>query len=160
MISHIYRNPNKYSKNNALQYNFAMKLLSKISFNNLSRVLDVGCGDGVITSEIAGIVHEGCVIGTDISEQMIEFASKKYADQYNLRFLAMDASKNIFREQFDIITSFNCLHWVKDQQYALFGIAVNGDVKARINGAGFDPLIAAGASKIGLDLRASMRAWL
>jgi hypothetical protein len=37
---------------------------------------------------------------------------------------------------------------------------VNGDVKARINGAGFDPLIAAGASKIGLDLRASMRAWL
>ena len=40
------------------------------------------------------------------------------------------------------------------------GAIVNGDVKARINGAGFDPLIAAGASKIGLDLRASMRAWL
>jgi hypothetical protein len=39
-------------------------------------------------------------------------------------------------------------------------MTVNGDVKARINGAGFDPLIAAGASKIGLDLRASMRAWL
>jgi len=37
---------------------------------------------------------------------------------------------------------------------------VNGDVKARINGAGFDPLIAAGASKIGHDSRASMRAWL
>jgi hypothetical protein len=37
---------------------------------------------------------------------------------------------------------------------------VNGDVKARINGAGFDPLIASGASKIGLDLRASMRARL
>ena len=39
-------------------------------------------------------------------------------------------------------------------------LAVNGDVKARINGAGFDPLIAAGASKIGHDSRASMRAWL
>ena len=37
--------------------------------------------------------------------------------------------------------------------------AVNGYVKARINGAGFDPLIAAGASKVGLGTRASMHAW-
>jgi trans-aconitate methyltransferase len=123
MLTHIYRNPNKYSKNNALQYNFAMKLLSRISFDSQSRVLDIGCGDGVITNEIAGIVHDGCVIGTDISEQMIDFASKKYTDKGNLRFLPMDASKNIFREQFDIITSFNCLHWVKDQKNALLGIA-------------------------------------
>jgi len=39
-------------------------------------------------------------------------------------------------------------------------LGVNGDVKARINGAGFDPLIAAGASSVGLGTRASMRAWL
>jgi len=37
---------------------------------------------------------------------------------------------------------------------------VNGYLKARKNGAGFKPLIAAGASKIGHDSRASMRAWL
>ncbi|MCW8469899.1 methyltransferase domain-containing protein [Fluoribacter gormanii] len=132
MIGHIFRDPNKYSRNNALQYNFAMKLLSKISFNNKSRVLDVGCGDGVITNEIAEIVHEGCVIGTDISEQMIEFASKKYVGQYNLRFLVMDASKNIFRGQFDVITSFNCLHWIKDQQNALFGIAKSAAYGAQV----------------------------
>lgn len=123
MSSHIYRNPNKYSKNNALQYNFAMKILSKIYFTTQARVLDIGCGDGVITNEMASIVNQGCVIGTDISFQMIEFASKEYSTQVNLRFLTMDASKNLFREQFDIITSFNCLHWVKDQQTALDGIA-------------------------------------
>lgn len=37
---------------------------------------------------------------------------------------------------------------------------VNGDTKARINGAGFEPLIAAGASKIGLGSHASMRAYV
>lgn len=81
---------------------------------------------------MAVISHEGCVIGTDISEQMVEFASKKYSGQHNLRFLKMDASKNIFREQFDIITSFNCLHWIKQQQETLDGIAKSATPNAQI----------------------------
>ena len=76
-----------------MQCNF----LNKISFDNRSRVLDIGCGDGLITNEIATIVHDDCVIGTDLSEQMIEFASKKYVNQDNLRFVQMNASK-IFLE--------------------------------------------------------------
>lgn len=123
MSSHCFKNPNKYSENNALQYNFAMTILSKITFESNSRVLDIGCGDGTITNEIAQIVNNGCVIGTDLSPQMIEFASKKHINQYNLRFLQMDAAKNIFRDQFNIVTSFNCLHWVKDQEKAIMGIS-------------------------------------
>ncbi|MDR3443600.1 MAG: methyltransferase domain-containing protein [Legionella sp.] len=132
MPTHIYKNPEQYSKNNALQYNFAMKILSRISFNSNSRILDIGCGDGIITSEIAKIVTEGCVIGTDISQQMIEHASNTYRNQDNMRFVQMDASRNIFRRQFDIITSFNCLHWVKDQESALFGVAASAVEGAQI----------------------------
>lgn len=123
MKNNIYKNPVKYSKNNALQYNFSMKSLRKICFDSKSRLLDIGCGDGIITSEIAKIVHEGCVIGTDISTEMVEHASKEYLSQQNLRFVQMDAARNIFRQQFDIITSFNCLHWVQAQEAALAGIA-------------------------------------
>lgn len=123
MSSHIYKNPEKYSANNALQYNFAMVVLSRISFDPDARVLDIGAGDGVITNEIAKIVTNGSVMGTDISSKMVEYAAGEYAKQPNLRFLQMDASKNIFREQFDIVTSFNCLHWVRDQEAALNGIS-------------------------------------
>jgi trans-aconitate methyltransferase len=123
MPVHIFKNPEHYSKNNALQYNFAMKMLSKVSFNSNSRILDIGCGDGVITNEIAKIVTNGCIIGTDISKQMIDHANKEYYGQDNLRFIQMDAAKNIFRRQFDIVTSFNCLHWVQDQESAIRGIA-------------------------------------
>lgn len=130
MPVHVFKNPELYSKSNALQYNFAMKMLSKISFNSNSRILDIGCGDGVITDEIAKIVTDGCVIGTDISEAMIEHAAKKYSAQDNIRFIRMDATKNFFRHQFDIITSFNCLHWVNDQESAIFGVA-----KAAVDGA-------------------------
>lgn len=132
MPTHIYKNPEQYSKNNALQYNFAMKILNRISFNSNSRILDIGCGDGIITSEIAKIVTEGCVIGTDISQQMIEHASDTYRNQDNMRFVQMDASRNIFRQQFDIITSFNCLHWVKDQESALLGVAASAVYGAQI----------------------------
>lgn len=123
MKTHIFENPDQYSKNNALQYNFALAFLSKVSFNNHTRVLDLGCGDGVITNEIAKIVQISCVIGTDISSQMISHASNIYKNQDNLRFIQMDASKNIFYNQFDIITSFNCLHWIQDQKKVLQGIA-------------------------------------
>lgn len=130
MPVHIFKNPELYSKNNALQYNFAMKMLSKISFNSTSRILDIGCGDGVITNEIAKIVTDGCIIGSDISEAMIEHATKKYIAQDNIRFIQMDAAKNFFRNQFDIVTSFNCLHWVSNQERAILGVA-----KAAVDGA-------------------------
>ncbi|MCP0914903.1 class I SAM-dependent methyltransferase [Legionella sp. 27cVA30] len=39
-----------------------MKTLSKISFDTKARILDIGCGDGVITKKIADMVEAGCVI--------------------------------------------------------------------------------------------------
>lgn len=55
---------------------------------------------------MAKLAHRGCVVGIDISEQMIDFAYKKYSIQSNLSFLTMDASNIIFSEQFDVITFF------------------------------------------------------
>ncbi|WP_162261889.1 methyltransferase domain-containing protein [Legionella adelaidensis] len=98
-------------------------MLNKVSFMPKSRVLDVGCGDGLITNEISTIVEDGCVFGTDISQEMIGYAVDHYSRQ-NLRFICMDASKNIFREQFDVVVSLNCLHWVSKQQDALDGIGI------------------------------------
>ena len=63
------------------------------------------------------------VIGTDISHTMISEAISEYEGIHpNLGFLVMDAERNIFFNQFDVITSFCCLHWVKAQLKALFGI--------------------------------------
>lgn len=122
MIKHVYKNPKAYGQNNELQYDFSMRVLENIEIDKKARVLDIGCGDGKITREIAKIAHEGCVIGTDISYQMIEHAAKTYSEQENLEFRQMDACKNKFTDQFDLITSFNCLHWVKDQEKVLNGI--------------------------------------
>ena len=132
MHSHSYKNPKEYSRNNMLQYNFAMQVLSCGQINPDDRILDLGCGDGRITFEIAKKAYLGCVIGTDISEKMTEYANNTYNSQENLRFFPMDTSKNVFKNQFDVITSFNSLHWVKDQEKALKGIAKAATLNARI----------------------------
>lgn len=120
---HSYKNPDEYSKNNSLQFNFAMEVISHTEIPEDTRLLDLGCGDGLLTKKIADFAKKGCVIGTDISEKMVDHANKTYISQSNLRFIQMDSSKNFFRSQFDVVTSFNSLHWVKDQASALSGIS-------------------------------------
>lgn len=130
-MSHSYNNPEVYRNNNQLQFDFAMKALSHIVIRKSDKILDIGCGDGLITSKLAQAT-DAAVIGTDISEQMISHASKVYANHTNLTFMCMDASRNTFKNEFDLITSFNALHWVKDQVSALEGIANAAASKANI----------------------------
>jgi trans-aconitate 2-methyltransferase len=88
------------------------------------RVLDVGCGDGKITAEIAARVPNGEVVGVDPSVKMIRYAQSKWAsnDVPNLRFEVADARRLPFHEEFDQVVSFNALHWVMAQEEALRSI--------------------------------------
>lgn len=122
-MAHAYKNPKAYNENNTLQFNFAMILINSLKIDASARVLDIGCGDGLITNQLAVQANKGHVVGTDISEEMVTFASNKYAAINNIKFTQMDAAKNVFSSEFDLITSFNALHWVKDQAAALNGIA-------------------------------------
>lgn len=122
-MTHAYKNPKAYCENNTLQTNFAMRIIANITIDPDSKILDLGCGDGLITSKLAEAAPKGCVVGTDISEAMTAHAAEAYANHRNLIFMPMDASNNIFENQFDLITSFNALHWVKDQSAVLAGIA-------------------------------------
>jgi ubiquinone/menaquinone biosynthesis C-methylase UbiE len=41
-------------------------------------ILDVGCGDGKVTAELARAVPKGSVTGIDASPEMIRFARKTF----------------------------------------------------------------------------------
>lgn len=120
-MRHPFLNPSEYSRHSRLQYEFAHMMIKNAGIKPTDRILDIGCGDGKITADMANIVKQGQVIGTDISAQMIHFATRTYA-QSNLGFMVMDAEVNVFRKQFDLVTSFCCLHWVRQQLTALKGI--------------------------------------
>jgi len=116
--------PNVYEKSSCAQQRWAQELLSKISIRGDERILDIGCGDGKITAEIAHIVPRGSVIGLDNSVEMLSFALSRFPllSWPNLSFQFGDASELKYEDEFDLVLSFACLHWVQDHGPVLEGI--------------------------------------
>jgi trans-aconitate 2-methyltransferase len=115
-----------YSERNALQKWLADSHLAQLELDGTERVLDIGCGDGKITAEIAQRLKAGSVLGIDPSTRMIAFAQAHFArvEYPNLAFAVGDATSLPYRGEFDLVVSFNALHWVLDQDAALRGIRV------------------------------------
>ena len=99
----------------------AVEVLVLLDVVGSVRILDVGCGDGKISAEVATRVPQGEVLGVDASQEMINFASTHFGPglRPNLRFEVADARRLPFQEEFDLIVSFNALHWVPEQDAAL-----------------------------------------
>ena len=72
------------------------------------RILDLGCGTGHLTAQIADAGAE--VVGIDSSEDMVRVASENYP---NIRFEVADARSLPFKGEFDAVFSNAVLHWVR-----------------------------------------------
>ncbi len=113
-----------YNKNSDLQWQWAMSAIEKYAWRGDERLLDVGSGDGKVTAILAKKLPQGIVVGLDISEKMIDYATSRFKPALypHLLFVQGNASSLPFKDQFDIVASFCALHWVLDQQAALRGI--------------------------------------
>ncbi|MBV9223950.1 MAG: class I SAM-dependent methyltransferase [Acidobacteriaceae bacterium] len=116
-------NAEEYNRQSTLQQTMAAEVLALLHLKGTERVLDVGCGDGKITAEIAARLPQGSVVGIDPSRSMIDFASNHFAStNSHLQFQVADARDMPFQEEFDLVVSFNALHWIPDQDAALLSI--------------------------------------
>ncbi len=113
-----------YEKHSHAQKKWARELIAKIDLEKTEAILDIGCGDGKITAELANCVPYGRVVGIDSSKAMVELAKNVYTvSKYpNLSFVNMDAVHLAFKEQFDVVFSNAALHWIKDHGPMLKGI--------------------------------------
>jgi trans-aconitate 2-methyltransferase len=128
-------NAQEYHRLSALQDTMAAEVLSLLTLKGTERILDIGCGNGKTTAGIAGRVPQGSVLGVDASAEMIAFAKEHWtADHPNLQFAVADARHLSFQQEFDLVVSFNALHWISDQNLPLQGIhkALKSDGKAQL----------------------------
>ncbi len=111
----------KYKKASAHQRQWGKKLISGLNLTGSERILDLGCGDGGITAELAELVPDGFVVGIDASQSMIDSAQKAHKAG-NLRFDLMDINAIDFEDEFDIVFSNAALHWIKDHKQLLANV--------------------------------------
>jgi trans-aconitate methyltransferase len=108
---------NKYKAASAHQKEWGAKLIRELNIAGSERILDLGCGDGALTAQLAALAPQGSVLGIDASRGMIDTAMTHVAD--NLSFAVHDINDLDFADEFDIVFSNATLHWIKDHDALL-----------------------------------------
>ena len=79
------------------------------------KILDLGCGDGVLTKKLADL---GCVVvAVDSSLPQAEAAKK-----LGLNAFAISGEDLPYQEEFDAVFSNAALHWIKRADAMLAGV--------------------------------------
>jgi len=115
-------NAEYYKQHSAIQFNGALDILNNILFEGNEDIIDIGCGDGKITAEIANYLPNGTVLGIDASENMIQVCKQYYGHIKNLSFQCISADNFVISMKFDIVVSFFTFHWIENQYKALNNI--------------------------------------
>jgi len=108
----------KYKKASAHQKEWANKILRELQFIGNETILDLGCGDGVITDQLAEMVPDGKVLGIDASEGMIKTALQE-KKRTNVTFDLKNINEIDYVNRFHFIFSNATLHWILDHKKLL-----------------------------------------
>ena len=108
----------KYKKASTHQKEWGNKLIAELNLKSNERILDLGCGDGGLTAQLAKLVPDGFVVGIDASQGMVEAARNTHKAK-NLRFDLIDINTINFDSEFDILFSNATLHWIKNHMLLL-----------------------------------------
>ena len=108
-------NPEQYAENARFVADLGMPVVDLLAPRPGERILDLGCGDGPLTSKLADLRCE--VVGVDASSQMIDAAR-----QLGLDARVMDGHALTFESEFDAVFSNAALHWMKQPDQVIAGV--------------------------------------
>ena len=101
--------PTLYDGKHSFVWKLGASVIELLAPQPGERILDVGCGTGQLTAQIAG--SGAAVVGIDNSPAMIEEARHQFPE---IEFQLADAHDYLFEQQFDGVFSNAALHWIND----------------------------------------------
>lgn len=141
--------PERYARNARFVADLAAPLLELLRPRRGERIVDLGCGDGVLTARIAAAGAD--VVGVDSSPEQVAAARAK-----GLNARVMDGHALSFDAEYDAVFSNAALHWMKRPADVVAGVRralrPGGRMVAEMGGKGNVATIAAALSA-GLERR-------
>jgi SAM-dependent methyltransferase len=108
-------NPDQYASAAAFVPALGLPVLDLLDPQPGERILDLGCGDGVLTEKLASL---GCqVVGVDSSPAQVAAAQARGLDAR-----VVDARELPFDAEFDAVFSNAALHWMRPPEAVLAGV--------------------------------------
>lgn len=107
-------NAELYENKHSFVWQYGESLIEILAPKNGECILDLGCGTGQLTQQIAVAGAE--VIGIDYAPSMIAQAQKNYP---NLKFIVADARCFDLAQSFDAVFSNAALHWIKEPELVI-----------------------------------------
>jgi len=110
-----------YDLKSDVQYNLGLKTIKEFDVQNGESILDIGCGTGRLTIELAKRNSSGTIIGLDPNPDMIQKAKENIQRSgiTNIQLITSGILEYKPKIQFHGIFSNSALHWIKET-YALY----------------------------------------
>lgn len=130
----------RYHRISDPQFDWGQRVLARLHPVSGERILDLGCGTGRLTGEIARAVGDGRVVGVDRSGAMLVVARAAPDGRRPPLYVQADARGLPFDGAFDAVFSAATLHWIPDHD-AVFrnvylALAPDGRFAAQCGGRG------------------------
>jgi trans-aconitate methyltransferase len=107
--------PDRYARNARFVSDLGMPVVELLAAQPGERILDLGCGDGVLTVKLVAM---GCeVVGVDASEPQIRGARAMGLDAH-----VMDGEHLTFNNEFAAVFSNAALHWMRRPDDVIAGV--------------------------------------
>jgi ubiquinone/menaquinone biosynthesis C-methylase UbiE len=105
-----------YQDSSNLQFELGMMAMDMLKPIEYERILDLGCGNGLLTIELAKRARLGHVTGVEASPEMIRSAQRNAASLStgNITLVNMDALAIEFDNEFDAVFSNSAIQWIHD----------------------------------------------
>jgi trans-aconitate 2-methyltransferase len=130
-------------------------VVERLELRGNERVLDAGCGTGLVTAYLRERLPQGSIVALDGSRSMIDAARARLGEE-RVTYLTHDLLEPIGIEPVDAVLSTATFHWVPDHDRLFTNLAAmmrpGAQLAAQCGGAGNIANVTLAANAAGIDL--------
>ena len=104
-----------------LRFQLTMRALERYAGKRSLKVLDAGCGDGLLSESIARRHPDWTIVGVDMRSELLERARSRLGDAHieNVELAQADLTQSLGDSAYDAVVAIECLVEIPDDDAAL-----------------------------------------